>query len=131
MANAAVKGLTATGDGTVTLSSNTYNFNFSGQSGGKGGFTIFNVADRKNLVTAGKTNCIAQIEPNTVAIIGTASNKNTDPAFNKHPLVLVVAQDSPDAIYIAGTTGTDCSKISADTTLTTGINGSITITSGT
>jgi hypothetical protein len=46
MGNAAkVKGATATGDGSVTVSTGTYHF--SGQTGGKDGFTIFNVADRK------------------------------------------------------------------------------------
>ena len=48
MANAAkAKGATATGDGKVTLSTGTYRFNFSGQTVGKGGFTIFDVTDRK------------------------------------------------------------------------------------
>ena len=103
MANSAkAKGATATGDGTVTLSTGTYRFNFSGQTVGKGGFTIFDVTDRKNLVTAGKTTCFYQIDPNTIAIVGTASNKNTDPAFNTSPYVLIIAQDSPDAISITG-----------------------------
>jgi hypothetical protein len=129
MASAAAKGTSATGDGTVTQQpGTTYNFNFSAQTG-KGGFTIFNTADRKNLVTAGKTDCIALIAPDTVAIIGTASNKNTDPAFSTSPKVLIVARDSStlgDAISITGTTETVCSSISPSTSVTR-INGIITI----
>jgi hypothetical protein len=48
-------------------------------------------------VTAGKTTCFHQIDSNTIAIVGTASNKSTDQAFNTSPYVLVIAQDSPDA----------------------------------
>ncbi len=129
MANAAKgTGSTATGDGTVTLSTGTYQFNFSGQTGGKGGFTIVNVANRKNLVTAGKTVLFCEITPNTVAIVGTASNKNTDPAFNTSPNVLIIAQDSSDAISITGISDPEClTAIPSGATLVPISDGSITI----
>jgi len=126
----AAKETQVTGDGTVVLRGKTYNFNIAGATGGKGGFTVFDLADRKNRVTAGKTTCFFQIDANTIAIVS-APSKKTDPMF-QDPYLVIIAYDSPysapDRIYIADTTSSACPPAIPDPlTLTPITTGNITV----